>query len=303
MKLLNMPRVQTKMQQPNYLKIVNRFWDIAPYQDGYRSQHCALFFAILNQVNKNNWRKTKIDLGLMLCLSGLSKPTYQDARRWLVNYGWICVTEGKNAYQSAEFSLGVEVGEEVRIEDNVEVNIFTSTPPSTISSTPPSTHTSTLPINNKLINNKPKTNKRYTEVNADEIKNEVVSKEFPPVFSEVEPQESPPIAAPPPYDWNTLPEVLKTDRPFIEWALRELKVDVGKLEDLILDYIVFQHGNGNPLNPDYRDLKSHIINYSRIRLETQQTHGNTHKTTHNPKRGLKPSGVEPTGRRFGSWDD
>lgn len=299
MKVPNLPRIQTKMQ-PNYLKIVNHFWEVAPYQEGYRSQHPALFFAILNQVNKNNWRKTKIDLGLMLCLSGLSKPTYQDARKWLVKNGWVNVVEGRNAYQSAEFSLGVEV----RIEDIVEDNIFTPTHTSTLSSTPPSTHTSTLPIYNKPVNNKPKTYKQEVNSATDPRENKIFDSTEGKPDSEEVPKESPPIPLPPPYNWNTLAGVLKTDRPFTEWAMRELKVDAQKLEDLILDYIVFQHGKGNPINPDYRDLKSHIINHSRVRLEAQNN-GNTHKTANNTKRGLKPSGVEPpaSGRRFGSWDD
>lgn len=117
-------------------------------------------------------------------------------------------------------------------------------------------------------------------------------------------KQSPPIAPPPPYNWNTLHDILAKDAPFMEWGQRELKIDTAALVDLILDYIIFQHGKGRPINTDYTDLKSHIINYGRKKLEAQNN-GNTNTKTNNGKRGLRPSGVEPpaSGRRFGSWDD
>lgn len=137
----------------NYLKIIIHFTDNAPFQDGFKSYHHSLFYSVVRLINKNNWRKTKIDLGQILCMSGLSKPTYIEARKWLIDNKWIEVTEGKNAYQMAEFSISQEVVEdsvegvvEECIEDIVEDNIFTSTHTSTISST--------LPINNKLLSNK-----------------------------------------------------------------------------------------------------------------------------------------------------
>jgi hypothetical protein len=126
----------------NYLKIIIHFADNAQHQEGYKSHHHSLFCSIVRLINKNNWNKTKIDLGQILHAAGMSKPTYIDARKWLVDNNWIEVVEGKNAYQMAEFSLGVEA----RIEDIVEDNTFTSTQPSTQPSDDTSTSTSTVPI-------------------------------------------------------------------------------------------------------------------------------------------------------------
>lgn len=142
----------------NYLKIIIHFTDNAPFQDGFKSYHHSLFYSVIRLINKNGWRKTKIDLGQILCISGLSKPTYIEARKWLIDNKWIEVTEGKNAYQMAEFFLGAEV----RTEDIVEDNIFTSTHTSTHTSTDTSTQPSTLPIYNKLLSNK--ANKQNTDI-------------------------------------------------------------------------------------------------------------------------------------------
>lgn len=146
----------------NYLKIIIHFTDNAPFQDGFKSYHHSLFYSVIRLINKNGWRKTKIDLGQILCMSGLSKPTYIEARKWLMDNKWIEVAEGKNAYQMAEFFLGAEVRIEDIVEDSiediVEDNIFTSTNTSTNTST----ISSTLPIYNKLLSNK--ANKQNTDI-------------------------------------------------------------------------------------------------------------------------------------------
>lgn len=158
----------------NYLKIIIHFEDNAQHQEGFKSHHHSLFGAIVRLINKNNWNRTKIDLGQILYSAGLSKPTYIEARKWLVKNNWIEVVEGKNAYQMAEFFLGVEV----RIEDKVEDNIFTSTN----TSTQPSTNTSTLPIYNKPISYKAE--KEYNT--SDEKK----SQDFVPSFVEADRQKT-----------------------------------------------------------------------------------------------------------------
>jgi predicted transcriptional regulator len=117
---------------------------------------------------------------------------------------------------------------------------------------------------------------------------------------------SPPIAPPPPYNWNNLKDVLMNDAPFLEWAQRELKIDVKKLDDLILDYIVFQHGKGQRLNTDYSDLKSHIVNYGRKKLESDATNKPTgnYAADSRHKKQLSPQGIESVnGRKFGKWED
>jgi len=118
-----------------YIDILNHYWDKAPFQDGYKPAHSVLYFSILHLINKNYWKETRIDYDRLIALCGLSKQTYLESRKWLATNKWIGLTEGKNSYQSASFSLGVEVRK------------LTGKTPSINTATPPSTLPASLPIN------------------------------------------------------------------------------------------------------------------------------------------------------------
>jgi hypothetical protein len=111
--------------------------------------------------------------------------------------------------------------------------------------------------------------------------------------SENQKNETSPDSGPPPsYNWNNLRDVLLADENWVIWAKMALKMDVAELEDLILEYIVEQHGKGKRLNPDYADLKEHVVNYGRIKIrkekETQKIQSNGNST--NRSRNFKNDG-------------
>lgn len=89
----------------------------------------------------------------------------------------------------------------------------------------------------------------------------------------------------PPYNWSNLSQVLLSDSTFVEWARFTLKIKADALEDLILEYIVFQNGINRPLNRDYQDLKQHIVNFGRKHLAD-----NGNNSTKNNFRNSKTGG-------------
>lgn len=288
---------QTKISMMTGYELTNRWYEFKfENPSRVRHVHSDLFFYLVYLWNKLG-KKREFGLPTDVTMEALgigSYNTYKATLNDLIEFGAVeLVKDSKNQHHSKVIALSF-------FDKAIDKAIDKATDKASTKAIDKATDT--------IIKEE---NKRIKELLTDgtarekeNFKNENSEKTHESKPEEI-PKESPPIPAPPPYDWNTLPGVLKTDTPFREWAMRELKVDAEKMEDLILDYIVFQHGKGNPLNPDYRDLKSHIINHSRIRLEAHQTNGNANKPTHNPKRNLKPSGTEPpaTGRRFGSWDD
>ncbi len=104
------------------------------------------------------------------------------------------------------------------------------------------------------------------------------------------PEKSPPGHVPPKnghpgYNWDNLKDVLLADDDWVIFACHTLgfkndgKNDLAQLTDLILDYILQEHGLSQPLNPDYPDLKEHIVNLGRIKVKQSKKHGNN--TTQN----------------------
>jgi hypothetical protein len=127
----------------NYIQLINNFWDEVPHTQGYKSQYGILYFAIVNCVNRNSWRPTRIDYDRLMNSAGISKPLFLEGRKWLSESKLIKFQEGKNAYTMAVY----------------EVNILTATSTATSTATDTATIPSTLPnskhinyINNKQVN-------------------------------------------------------------------------------------------------------------------------------------------------------
>jgi len=106
--------------------------------------------------------------------------------------------------------------------------------------------------------------------------------------------ETPPDSgAPPSYDWNNLRDVLLADAGFVQWALFTLKVSKAELEDVILEYIYEQHSRNKPLNRDYNDLKSHVVNYGRkmkAAKDSEKSKNPNHGNYSNHRRNSQNSG-------------
>lgn len=93
----------------NYIRIINWFWEEIPYIPGFKAAHVALFFAILDSINKNKWQETRIGYEYLVCKCKLAKRSYLESRQWLIENELIEMKAGKNAYQMASFSLGIAV--------------------------------------------------------------------------------------------------------------------------------------------------------------------------------------------------
>lgn len=92
----------------NYFKIMNLFWDVAPELAGYKSDHPALFHAILDSINRNGWRDTEIEYDRIINKVRLGKKNYLEGRAWLSENKFITFTpgKGKGEYARAKFGLG-----------------------------------------------------------------------------------------------------------------------------------------------------------------------------------------------------
>lgn len=88
----------------NYIKIINWFWDEVPYMENYKAAHAAVFFAIIDGINRNNWQdNTPIAYDRLISKIKVSKLVYLDSRNWLALNGLIDMIPGQNAYHMAAF--------------------------------------------------------------------------------------------------------------------------------------------------------------------------------------------------------
>lgn len=95
----------------NYLKLINWFWKEVPHYEGYRPLYGILFLAIVDGVNKNDWRpNTTIEYDRIINKCKFTKEVYLNGRRWLMSKQLIEFTPGKNNMLIARFSLGPAVG-------------------------------------------------------------------------------------------------------------------------------------------------------------------------------------------------
>lgn len=97
------------MDKINYFTVINRFFDEAPYLDGYKTDHPALFFAIIDSINRNRWHDTEIEYDRIINKVKLGKANYLKARDWLSVNRFIRFVPGKGDYQKAKFGLGSAV--------------------------------------------------------------------------------------------------------------------------------------------------------------------------------------------------
>lgn len=93
----------------NYIKLIRFYWDEAPYMDGYKPDYTALFFAIVDEINRNKWQETAIEYGQLIEKTKLGKRMYLEARKWLAANGLIAMTEGRGDYAKAKFNVGIAV--------------------------------------------------------------------------------------------------------------------------------------------------------------------------------------------------
>ena len=123
----------------NYIKIINWFWDEVPYLKGYKCNHAALFFAILDGINRNNWATdTPIAYDRLISKVKFSKKIYLDSRDWLFQNELMQFTPGRNGYQMAVFNVGLAVRNLTAVnttDDKVEVRNPTATSTAAITST------------------------------------------------------------------------------------------------------------------------------------------------------------------------
>jgi hypothetical protein len=94
---------------PNYIRIINWFWETVPFLPGYKASHGILFFAILDSINRNKWQNTSIQYNILRNKCRLSKESYLDGRTWLIGQDLIVLDAGKNGYQTAIFNIGIAV--------------------------------------------------------------------------------------------------------------------------------------------------------------------------------------------------
>ncbi|WP_138992728.1 hypothetical protein [Larkinella sp. C7] len=153
----------------NYIRLMNWFWEVVPYLPGYKSEYGSVFLAVVDSCNRNGWRETAVEFDRLINKVRCSKRMYYEALRWLTGQDLITYKPGRNEYAPASFNLSEWLKAEVQ---KCTATVTSPAPQSENSGAflhlnNTATDTSTAPINNKLINNKPKN--KNTSVNKDKI--------------------------------------------------------------------------------------------------------------------------------------
>lgn len=108
----------------NYIKIINWFWEEAPYIKGFKVQYGFLFLAILDSINRNHWAPwTRIAYDNIINKCPFGKRLYLEGRQWLIAQYFIEMVPGKNAYQMVSFGLGEAVQKCTTIEPTEDTTI------------------------------------------------------------------------------------------------------------------------------------------------------------------------------------
>lgn len=141
----------------NYIAIVNNFWNLAPSREGYKADHAALFFAIVDSINRNEWNETEIEYDRLFYKVKMWKRTYLQCRKWLVENGFIALKEGRGEYSRAKFWIGRAVLDAVSNSTAVDTAVPDSTAYAVSGAVLDSTYL------NKTINNNIQTNKPSRE--------------------------------------------------------------------------------------------------------------------------------------------
>lgn len=82
--------------------------------EGYKAEYATLFFALLDSINRNNWRETELEYGYIIYKSKIGKRAYLEGRRWLDENGFISHVPGRGDYAKAKFAVHGAVLAEVQ---------------------------------------------------------------------------------------------------------------------------------------------------------------------------------------------
>jgi hypothetical protein len=109
----------------NYIKLINWIWSEVPYLEGFKATYIALYFAIIDSINTNNWNEVSLPYDYLTNKVRIDKRLYLHARQWLVDNQLLIVQTGKNGFQMAKFSLGSAVLKSTATNTAID----TTTPP------------------------------------------------------------------------------------------------------------------------------------------------------------------------------
>lgn len=248
---------------PNYIDIVNWFWEEVPEMEGYKAEYATLFFALLDSINRNNWRETEVEFDRIVYKTRLDKRIYLKARRWLDDNGILLVIEGRGEYAKARFAVhSVLLGAVQKCTAKRTAKRTASAP----HTAPPIYNKPLRPL--KQVNNEDRKEEKIlsASVENDDLIDwvEEERKEMEAAVEEMK-KESLPVPGHPPFEnpqitYSNLHEVLMKDKGFVDLAKYKLKLrSDDAVIDMILDYVLYFHGISRPLEPDYQKLKSHIL--------------------------------------------
>jgi len=252
---------------PNYIDIVNWFWEEVPEMEGYKAEYATLFFALLDSINRNNWRETEVEFDRIVYKTRLDKRMYLKARRWLDDNGILLVIEGRGEYAKARFAVhSVLLGAVQKCTAKRTAKRTASAPHTAPHDVPPIYNKQLKPL--RQVNNEDRKEKKSLSpsVENDDLPSWVIEerKELEAAVEEMQ-KESLPVPATPPFEdskitYTNLHEVLLKDQLFVDLAKYKLKIRTKEeFVDMVLDYAMYFHGVGRPIEPDYQKLKSHIL--------------------------------------------
>lgn len=256
-----------KNNEANYIKIINSFWDLAPHMEGYKSDFGILFFALIDSINKNNWKDIEIDFDRIIHKSKLGKRTYLEGRKWLKENEFISLIEGRGDYQKAKFGLFYAV--QISTAPDTAISTATDTAPDT-AFVP---HIEDKPLNLK-------TNKHNSSL-PEEKKVEgfdLAGKEQKEFKEQIERD-----SLNPKLNKKETLDILRTDLDLINQVLREFKKSNIKTESFCLtnndiyqatdkfkqwyegmiEDCILKAGNDNKFPRKLGDTKMHVINFLR----------------------------------------
>lgn len=182
----------------NFINLFERFWQIAPETDGFKSDYAALYFALIDSINRNsdgkNWKETEVEYDRIINKVRMGKRMFLEARNWLVNHQFLTYTPGRNEYSKARYFIVTEVQKRTAT--------VTSSVSTTATTTVPTTDTAGVteyiekPLNLKTLNLETEKHLKFAD-SANSASESEVEKSVDALEAEKE-KASPGSAAPPP---------------------------------------------------------------------------------------------------------
>ncbi|WP_375443492.1 hypothetical protein [uncultured Fibrella sp.] len=179
----------------NYIQLINWFWEDVPYRQGYKSEYGILFMAIVDSINRNGWKSTRIEYDRIINKTQIGKKSYLDGRKWLRDEKLIDFVPGKNYDFPAQFTLTDQLKAEAQ-KSTSDVPLLLLSSSSDVPLSLPC-DTSAIPIIDKHLNykttkplNTPTNQSRVPLVDEEERKSLVVKSQ--------KEEKAPPAPAPPP---------------------------------------------------------------------------------------------------------